>query len=410
MKRKKIVSLLLAMTMVVTAAVGCGGKEEVKEDSQSSGGEKEVTIWYYWEGENQQKVLSQIIDDFSKSQDEITVEAKYIPFADFKKQLSIGATADELPDIAIIDSPDHASYASMGLFADISDKVDTSEYYDGPIKSCSLDGALYGLPFGSNCLALYYNKDLMNDQKIPETWEELETTAKSLTTDTVSGLAFCAKQDEEGTFNFMPWLWSTGTDSFNINNEEGIKALSYIGNLVSEGAMSKECINWTQGDVMNQFISSNVAMMINGPWQVPEIRANAPDLNWDVALIPMDQEYASALGGENFAVIDNDNVDASLAFLEFVTSPEHLAGYLDSFGYIAARKDVAENQFTDDEMMKKFVEQMEYAQPRGPHAQWPEISDAISLAFNETITQTSSAEEAAAKAQNTIDQVLAESE
>ena len=47
---------------------------------------------------------------------------KYIPFADFKKQLSIGASA-ELPDLVIIDSPDHASYAAMGIFADISDKV-----------------------------------------------------------------------------------------------------------------------------------------------------------------------------------------------------------------------------------------------------------------------------------------------
>ena len=56
--------------------------------------------------------------------------------------------------------------------------------------------------------------------------------------------------------------------------------------------------------------------------------------------------------------------------------------------------------------MNKFTEQMEYALPRGPHANWPEISDAISLAFNEAITEMSSPAEAAQKAQKTIDEVI----
>ena len=76
---------------------------------------------------------------------------------------------------------------------------------------------------------------------------------------------------------------------------------------------------------MNQFISGNLAMMINGPWQVPTMREQAADLNWNVALIPMDTQYASALGGENFAVIDNENVDASVDFLTWMTAPEQVA-------------------------------------------------------------------------------------
>ena len=58
--------------------------------------------------------------------------------------------------------------------------------------------------------------------------------------------------------------------------------------------------------------------------------------------------------------------------------------------------------------MQKFTEEMQYAQPRGPHAQWPEISDALSLAVNESITGTSTPSDAAAKAQSTIDGILAE--
>lgn len=423
--KKRMVSLVLMGVLSMSLFAGCGNdsqnsstssskdsstssSKDSSEEAKSEGEKQTIDVWYYWENEKHQEILNSELEKFNESQDAIEATAKYVPFADFKKQLSIGATASELPDIVIIDSPDHASYAEMGIFADISGKVDVSEYYEGPLASCTLNDTLYGIPFGSNCLGLYYNEDMLAaaNIEVPETWDELKEAAKALTKDNVTGLAFCSLQNEEGTFNFLPWLWSTGTDSYNINNEQGIRALTFISGLVKDGSMSKEAINWTQGDVMNQFISGNVAMMVNGPWQIPTMREEAPDLNWDVALIPKDEEYASDLGGENFAVINNENVDLSLEVINFLTSKEEVASYIDEFGYIASRKDVAGNQFQDDPEMKKFIDQMNYALSRGPHAKWPEISDAISLAFNEAITETSTPEEAAAKAQQTIDSLI----
>lgn len=77
--------------------------------------------------------------------------------------MSIGASADELPDIAILDSPDHASYAVMDIFADLTGKFDVSNYYEGAVDSCTIDGTLYGVPFGVNCLGLYYNEDMLSE-------------------------------------------------------------------------------------------------------------------------------------------------------------------------------------------------------------------------------------------------------
>ena len=50
-------------------------------------------------------------------------------------------------------------------------------------------------------------------------------------------------------------------------------------------------------------------------------------------------------------------------------------------GTFSADKEIAAAQFTDegDAIYRKFVEQMEYAQARGPLPKWPEVSDAISL-------------------------------
>lgn len=426
MKRKKVTALLAVMAMTATLITGCGSSadtqdtaetpqaaeeasdKESTEAAETSGGAEAVTIWYYWETEGHQVALDQVIQEYNASQDQYEVTAKYVPFADFKKQLSIGASADELPDIAILDSPDHASYVEMGIFEDLTGKFDVSNYYEGTVNSCTVDGKLYGVPFGVNCLALYYNEDMLEAAgcEVPTTWDELKETAKKLTGDNVTGLALCSVQNEEGTFNFVPWLWSTGATSYDIDNENGIRALTFIQGLIEEGVMSKECINWTQGDVMNQFISGNVAMMENGPWQIPTMQAEAPDLNWNVTLIPKDAEYSSVLGGENYAVINGRNVEGALDFLTYATSEEKVKFMMDKFGYISADKTIAENQFEADSPYQPFVEELNYAMPRGPLAEWPSVSDAISLAFNQVITGTATPEEAAAQAQSTIDGIV----
>ncbi|MFA9462687.1 MAG: extracellular solute-binding protein [Velocimicrobium sp.] len=420
---KRFLAMLTALVIVATTITGCSSKkedtqtatttqpeetansEETVETTSASG---DVEIWYYWENEDHQKSLNGIIDAYNASQSEIKVSAEYIPFSDFKKQLSIGASADELPDLVIIDSPDNASYATMGIFADLTNKFDVSDYFEGTVQSATLDGKLYGVPFGVNCLALYYNEDMLKEAgaEVPETWDQLKETAVKLTKGEVSGFAFSSVQNEEGTFNFMPWIWSTGASSFEINSEGGIKALSFVKDLVDSGAMSKECINWTQGDVMNQFMSGNVAMMVNGPWQIPTMRAEATDVNWNVALIPMDAQYASVLGGENYAVIAGGNEDAAISFLQYVTQEDNVIKLMSEFGYISAIQSIADTQFSDDPIYTKFTEELQYAKPRGPHANWPEISDAISLAFNEVITGTASAADAGKEAQDKIDAII----
>lgn len=438
MKMKKLLTLTISSVLALSTLAGCGnsggakdtasskpesesavtnetvGESESKaaqadtEEVQTAGETSDVTIWYYWETEGHQKALDKVIQDYNSSQSAYQVTAKYVPFADFKKQLSIGASADELPDLAILDSPDHASYATMGIFEDLTGQFDVANYYEGTVNSCTIDGKLYGVPFGVNCLALYYNEDMLNDAglKVPTTWTELKETSTQLSNDNVTGLAFCSVQNEEGTFNFVPWLWSTGASSYEMNSEGGIKALTLAKDLIESGAMSKECTNWTQGDVMNQFISGNVAMMVNGPWQIPTMQQEAPDLNWKVTLIPKDTEYASVLGGENYAVIKDQNTDGALDFLKYATKEDQVKYMMDAFGYISADQIIAENQFENDSPYKPFVEELEYAQPRGPLAKWPSVSDAISLAFNEVMTGTVTPEEAAAKAQTTIDSIV----
>ena len=376
-KMKKLLGILLIVCLL-TGIAAAGAFAE--------GASGDVEIWYYWETEGHQKALSHIIEEFNASQSAIKVSAKYVPFADFKKQLSIGAAADALPDLVILDNPDHAAYAAMGVFADITGKFDVSTYYPGPVNSCTLDGKLYGVPFGSNDLVLFYNEDMLAAAgcKVPTTWDELLETAKACSSDKVSGFAHSSLQNEEGTFNFLTWVWSAGATAYE---------------------MTQEAINWTQGDTMNQFISGNLAMMINGTWQIPTMRSEVPDLKWNVAPIPQDKVQASGLGGENYAVIAGGNEEAAIEFLKYATSKDVCLYMMNAMGYISSDSTIAEGQFEGDPVYQVFVDEMKYANARGPLPTWPQISDAISLAFNEVMTGTDPVA-AAEKAQATIDSIL----
>lgn len=424
---KKIWTSLAAVLVAVALFVGCSAQpgsvadtSKAQADPEPSAsaeveppaadtGSGDVTIWYYWETPGHQEALNKVVQDFNAQQTKIKVEAKYVPFADFKKQLSIGASADELPDLVILDNPDHAAYAAMGIFADITGKFDVSTYYEGPVNSCTLDDKLYGVPFGSNCLLLFYNEDMLAaaGKKVPTTWDELLDVAKACTKDNVSGFAHSSLQNEEGTFNFLTWLWSTGATAYEMDSAGGVKALEMVKKMVDAGAMTKEAINWTQGDTMNQFISGNLAMMINGTWQVPTMRSEVPDLNWNVAPIPMDTKQASGLGGENFAVIAGGNEDATIEFLKYATSKDVCLYMMNAMGYISSNSAIAKSQFEGDPVYQAFVDEMQYAYARGPLPEWPAISDAISLAFNEVITGASAPTDAAAKAQATINSIMA---
>lgn len=429
--KKSALGLMVLAAMMIMALAGCGSNNNNETVSPSAtqqspsapdadsspsadnATKKKLTLWFYFEGKDRFDKIKTLTDGYAKDHPNVEIEPVYVPFADFKKRLSVGLAASDLPDLVIIDNPDHAAYAAMGLFADITDKIadwpDKDQFFEGPWKSASYDGKQYGIPLGSNNLALFYNEKLLTDAGVtaPTTWEELRTAAKALTKNGVTGLGIAAPANEEGTFQFLPWLLSSGAAFDNLGGEEGAKAYGILADLVKDGSMSKDVINWTQSDVMKQFAAGKVAMMVNGPWQLPELATAAPDLKFGLALVPKDKQNSSVLGGENLGVVNGKNVDEAVSFIKYVASPEVIKPFAQSFGYFPARKDVAADPYwTDNAQLKVFADNMNYSQPRGPHPKWPEISNAMSEALSKALTGNTSPADAAKEAQAKIDKIL----
>ena len=138
----------------------------------------------------------------------------------------------------------------------------------------------------------------------PQTWDELRTAARQADLGQAVRHRVRRPANYEGTWQFLPFMWSNGGDEKNIATPQTAAALQLLVDLVTDGSASKSVVNWTQADVSDQFKAGNAAMMINGPWQFPVLNEDT-SLHYDVVPIPAPRAGATVivpLGGETWTV------------------------------------------------------------------------------------------------------------
>lgn len=387
------------------------------EASKEPAGEaKDVVIWDYFETDAQKEMMTTLLDGFNGSQADYKASHVYVPFADYEKQLTLGMASGELPDLVIMDGCGMASFISMGLMADITQSasgLNWDAYIQGPMNSTMMDGKHYGIPFATNCTALFYNKDLFDaaginypDEKT--TWEDFRTMAKSLTKDGIYGFGNAATNTDEGTFQCLQWLYTAGGSYTDIT--PGVDAYKLMQEMVQEGSWTKECVNWTQSDVNNNFMAGNLAMQQNGPWQIPGIKANAPELNYGVTVLPKKDANAkqatSILGGENIGVVNKDDVGGAVAFLKYYDQDEVMVNAMKQYGSFPPKTAASQDSYwTSDAIQAAFIKQLETSIPRGPSASWPSYSAAIQKGFQEVLTSAKTPDQTATDTQAAVDAV-----
>jgi multiple sugar transport system substrate-binding protein len=431
---KKIMILALITALIVSILfIGTSCKqeevaeeevaeEEVAEEEEEVAEEPSgtVEIWSYVPEDN--PGFYSYMEEFNESQDKITVEGKFIPFAEFKRQLTVALAGGTAPDCATVDNPDYAAYIALGAFEALDDRIaewewQQDDFYPGPWASATWEGKQYGIPFETNTLVLFYNVDMfeaagLDPDSPPTTWEELTDYAEKLTKDGVYGLSVCAVASEEGTFQWLPFLQQNGGDVFNLGSPEAVEALQLWVDWIENGYISEEVLTFDQwAGVRPQFQNEQAAMMINGPWCIVPMQTEVPDLNWRVAVLPGRVKQASAMGGVDIGIIEgSEDADAAWEYIKWLYSPERVAEFWHSFGTLPLIPEIAESAtyWQGDPILEVVLEQMKYSAPRGPHPRWPEISTAIFTAMQEALTGEKSAEDALADAAAKVEEITAE--
>jgi multiple sugar transport system substrate-binding protein len=354
------------------------------------------------------------IQRFMDSHPNIKIERSAVNFNDFVQLLVQGAAAGELPDIALIDNPDFHRFAALGVLADLTDKIDAwgeaDLYFPGHWGSTVFNGVNYGIPCFSNCLAWWTNTTMREEAgiEVPTTWDELREAAKALTSREHYGAAVSGRHTEEGAFQFEAFLWSAGSDLATINDEGGQKALQLWVDLVNEGSMSQGILGMGQWAVKDEFGNRRAAMMLNGPWNIPDMQASYPDVKWEVSAIPMDKAPSSILGGENYGITkDSPNVDAAWEYVAWTQQPDNYSRFIKELAMFPSRSDVAEDPYwAEDPVLSVFLDQIKIARARAYGANYGEMSNALQDAMHAALTGAMSVKDALDKAAGIITPLL----
>jgi multiple sugar transport system substrate-binding protein len=372
-----------------------------------------VEVIHYFTVESQHEALNQMQKEFEAANPDIKLKFTYVPFGELVSRTLQMAAVRKPPGISAIDNPDVLRVAKAGILKDISADVAKmkvwEDTYPGPRAAVTDGSKVFGVPIGSNSLALYYNKKMLTEAGVaspPKTWAELTETATKTTKSPVYGIAFAAENTEVATWQWEPFLWSNGGSLTDLGSENAKAALELWVDWVKKGVASKEVVNWNQENVPSQFNGGRAATMVMGPWQLSNVKKSGVDFGIVTIPVPKEGEKPVVpLGGEVWCVLKGDSKveQAAVKFIEFTQEPERLRKICDTFNYISSVRSIAKQQGEANPELQPFVDQMDTARARSQDggAKYPDISLATRTAIQRALTGEASAEaalkEAAAK-------------
>lgn len=283
---KKIVSLLLCVSLVLSLA-GCSGSK----DSGNAGGSGEKVTLTMWAHQNEpwNAAYEDAIAAFEEENEGIEIHLETFPYDEFeaKAQTSLidgegGADIYELWGGWALDFTPHGTL--MAMPDDFAAQV-REETYAPTYGALVYEDKLYGVPLEFNIEygAMLVNLPLMeaNHVSVPTTWEELRTAA-------VQGTVHDGNVFQVKGFDFVNWdsvpyyflamILQQGADymtedgAFDVTTEEAKTAFHELATMVTEDKVTDLEGLAGGGDMegYQQLFAGRVTMCPRGPWCISE--------------------------------------------------------------------------------------------------------------------------------------------
>lgn len=361
---------VLASTAIALSVAACGGDDKgadnnAKAKTDPASLKAELTWWDTSDPKNEGPAYQELIKKFNQTYPNVKINYQSVPFGEAQNKFKTAAQAKTgAPDILRAEVAWVPEFASLGyLYAlDGSELLaDESDFMQTPMASNKFNGQTYGVPQVTDSLALMYNKELLTKAGIteaPKTWADLKTAAQTIKAKTgVDGLYV----NPAGYF-LLPFMYGEGGDLVDtqakkivVNSAQNVAGLKVAKDLIDSGAAVKPSATDAYGTMMTLFKEKKVAMIVNGPWEVSNVKS-APAFgglaNLGVAPVPAGSAKAGApVGGHNYTLwsgMDKSKVDAAVAFVKFMSSAESQAFLADKLGTLPTRKSAYENPLVKD--------------------------------------------------------------
>ena len=400
--RRRLAAVALAATLPLAMAACGGGTSDAGSDEQVTS----LKVLDYFTDDPASATTTEMMKKCGDLSG-VTVTRESVPGDTLIAKVLQQASSKTLPDILMLDNPDIKQIAATGALLPLNDYgVSADGFNQGVVDAATQDGDLYALQPGANTIGIFYNKDILEKAGVepPTTWAELKDTAKELTKPGQYGFAFDATNDYEGSWQFLAPMWTNGGDETNLTSPEVAQALQLWKDLVDDGSASKSVVNWSQGDVNDQFMAGKAAMMLNGPWNIPNLKKSK--INFGAVTFPINtagQTAVAPLGGEAWtAPVSGDEARQKKAVevIQCLNTEDNQLAWSKAVGHVPTRTSLSEQFKTEVPDMAAFVDQVATARARTGKLgdKWPDTAKIMYTGVQLVLTGQSTPAEAMAKA------------
>ncbi|WP_405847470.1 extracellular solute-binding protein [Streptomyces niveus] len=361
--RRGITATALAATLAL-AATACGGDEGTAAKSGSGELTGTVTWWDTSTVGSEDKVFKKLAEDFEAKHKGVDVKYVNVPFGEaqnkFKNAAGSGSGAPDVIRSEVAWTPEFADLGYLAPLDGTAALKDEKDFVPQAAASTKYDGKTYAVPQVIDSLGIFYNKKLFKDAgvEVPKTIDELKTVSKTIKDKTGKTGMYLRGDD---AYWFLSFLYGEGGDlvdakgkTVTVDSPAGVKAMEVVKDLVDSGAAKTDATDGWE-NMQAAFKGGDVAMMINGPWAIADTYAGPQfkdKANLGVAPVPAGSAGQGApQGGHNLAVYaGSKNLDASYAFVEYMSSAESQAKITTELNLLPTRTsvysqpDVAKNE------------------------------------------------------------------
>lgn len=381
--KRKLISALLAVSMVATMIVGCGSKES----SSSASDDGKITLKVFSnlpDRKNGQGLVEQtIIDDYMKENPNVNIEVEALDEEAYKTKFK-AYSMEGMPDVVSIWG--QPAFLDEVVDAGVLAELNADDYADygfveGSLNGYTYDGKLYGLPRNTDIGVFYYNQKMFKDNgwEVPKTYDELLALAEKIN---AKGITPVAMDGGDGwplavylsdilyklTGNDYSTIVSEAVESGDFSAPELKQAVQLMKDAADVGLFQKGYDSQDYGSSQNLFTNGQAAMWYMGSWKTSmatnedideDIRTNIrvftmPTVEGGVA---KDTDI-SAWNGGGYAVYANSEVkEEAIKFLNYMYQPDKLSKYGWENGVGLSAQDQSEYMTGDEtELLKQLVE------------------------------------------------------
>lgn len=414
MLKKKQFGFIGAATLSLLLAA-CGPGESATSEGEQVATTDEPTKLVVWEDIDKAIGIEDAVKEFEDMHN-VTIEIIEKPFATQIEDLRLDGPGGTGPDVFTMPADQVGTAVTEGLLQELQvDKTITSLYSEASMQSQTVDGKVYGLPKAVETTILYYNKDLISEEELPETLDEWYDYSKEVADG--SNFGFLALWDQIYYANsvftgYSGYVFGQDADGnydvtdIGLNNDGAVEATEEIAKFYQDGIFPSGIIGEQGINVLDSlFIEGKAAAIISGPWNLEPF--TSAGVNFGVKSLPTlsnGEPMSSFIGVKSYNVSSySKNAELAEEFVTFIANAGNSRTRYELTQEVPAVMSLADDPIIMENEAAQAVAEQSIVSVLTPNVpEMSEVWDPINAALQTVATGQAEAKEALDQAVETI--------